>query len=198
MTLSLARLRRALAAHEPGSFPFASLRPDQLPESGLRRAAVLVPLLEHEGVPHVLLTRRRADLRLHAGQVSFPGGRVEAGEQPLQAALREANEEVGLDPERVEVLGQLGETFVVATGFRLTAWVGIVPYPYPYAAHPAEVESILYVAVSELTREGVHRAVERETRGLRYEVHYYELPAVTIWGATARVLNQLLRVWNAP
>jgi 8-oxo-dGTP pyrophosphatase MutT (NUDIX family) len=192
------QLRATLAARTPGSFPFDAIPPELLPEGGLRRAAVLVPLFEHEGEAHVLLTRRRPDLRQHAGQVSFPGGRIEPGEEVLSAALREAQEEVGMDPARVEVLGQLDEILVFATGFRLTPWVGLVPYPYPYMPQPAEVESILYVPLSALARHGVHRTEEREVYGDRHQVHFFDLPAVTIWGATARVLHQLLGLWSAP
>jgi 8-oxo-dGTP pyrophosphatase MutT (NUDIX family) len=194
--MTLERLRGVLAGRRPGGFPFESLRPEQLPYGELMQAAVLVPLFEHAGAPYVLLTRRRADLRRHAGQVSFPGGRIEPGEGPLEAALRESQEEVGLDPALVDVLGQLDETLVLATGFRLTPWVGRVPYPYPYVAHPREVDTILYVPIAELSRPGVHRTVEREAYGMTHEVHLYELPAVTIWGATARVLHQLLSIWS--
>lgn len=194
--MTLARLRHVLAARTPSGFPFDSLRIDELPYRELMKAAVLVPLFEHAGEPHVLLTRRRADLRHHAGQVSFPGGRVEAGEETLRAALREAQEEIGLDPGQVEVLGQLDETLVLVTGFRLTPWVGRVPYPYPYVAHPHEVDTILYVPLAALAGPGVHRIERREAYGMTHDVHFFELPEVTIWGATARVLDQLLRVWK--
>ena len=193
----LARLRELLARRPPGSFPFETLPAEHLPEGGLRRAAVLVPLLEYEGRVHVLLTRRRAHLRRHAGQVSFPGGRIDPGEESLAAALREAQEEVGLAPAHVEVLGRLDETLVLASAFRLTPWVGVVPYPYPYVAHPGEVESILYLPLSELVRPGVHHTFPREAYGRTVEVHSYELPAVTVWGATARVLHQLLALWRS-
>jgi len=196
MAGGLVALREKLAAYPQKSLP-SSLRPELLPEGGLRKAAVLVPLFEHEGEVHVLLTLRRSDLRHHAGQVSFPGGRLEPGEDPRTAALREAHEEVGLEPERVELLGQLDETLVLATGFRLTPWVGVVPYPYPYVAHPAEVEPLLYVPFSSLLRRGAHRSEPREVYGMVHEVHFYELPLVTVWGATARVLHQLLALWSA-
>jgi 8-oxo-dGTP pyrophosphatase MutT (NUDIX family) len=128
--------------------------------------------------------------------VSFPGGRVEPGEDTVTAALRESHEEIGLDPEQVQVLGQLDETLVLATGFRLTPWVGRVPYPYPYVAHPREVDTILYVAVAALRGHGVHRVEQLEAYGTTHDVHFFDLPEATIWGATARVLDQLLRLWG--
>ncbi len=195
--MTLDRLRTLLAARVAGSYPFELLRADQLPPGGLSRAAVLVPLYAHAGDPYVLLTLRRADLRRHAGQVSFPGGRIEPGEAPRDAALREAQEEIGLDPARVEIIGQLDETLVLATGFRLTPWVGVVPYPYPYLAHPGEVEAILEVPIASLARPGAHRTEEVEAYGERHLVHFYDLPAVTIWGATARILDQLITLWSA-
>lgn len=198
MSTAFDRLRATLNARTAGSCRLESLRPELLPEGGLRHAAVLVPLFEQEGEAHVLLTRRRPDLSRHPGQVSFPGGHIEPGEDALSAALREAQEEVGLDPARVDVLGRLDETLVLATGFRLTPWVGLVPYPYRYLAQPAEVETILYVPLAALARPGVHRTEEREAYGDLHLVHFYELPAVTIWGATARVLNQLLSLWSSP
>jgi 8-oxo-dGTP pyrophosphatase MutT (NUDIX family) len=195
--MTLDRLRTLLAARVAGSYPFELLRAEQLPPGGLSRAAVLVPLYANAGDPYVLLTRRRANLRRHAGQVSFPGGRIEPGEEPREAALREAQEEIGLDPARVELIGRLDETLVLATGFRLTPWVGVVPYPYPYLAHPGEVEAILEVPIASLARPGAHRTEEVEAYGERHLVHFYDLPAVTIWGATARILDQLITLWSA-
>jgi 8-oxo-dGTP pyrophosphatase MutT (NUDIX family) len=195
--MTLERLRTLLSARAPGSYPFDALRAEHLPPGGLARAAVLVPLYAVAGEPHVLLTLRRADLRRHAGQVSFPGGRIEPGEGAREAALREAQEEIRLDPARVELLGQLDETLVLATGFRLTPWVGVVPYPYPYLAHPGEVEAILEVPIASLARPGAHHTEEVEAYGERHLVHFYDLPAVTIWGATARILDQLITLWSA-
>ena len=190
------KLRRALAARPREDFPFETLRDEHLPEGGLRRAAVLVPLLEKDGAVHVLLTRRQDDLRHHAGQVSFPGGRLEPGEASREAALREAQEEIGLDPAHVDVLGRLDETLVLVSAFRLTPWVGVVPHPYPYVPHPGEVEEILVVGLDALAAPGVHRLEEREAYGVRHLVHYYDLPQATVWGATARVLDKLLAVWE--
>jgi len=195
--MTLGRLRVVLEGRVPGSFPFDRLRPEHLPPGGLARAAVLVPLFEHDGEPHVLLTVRPGHLKRHAGQVSFPGGRVEQGEDPRAAALREAEEEIGLERARVELLGQLDETLVLTSGFRLTPWVAVVPYPYPYAARPGEVEAILYLPLSALARPGAHRTEHRDAYGERHLVHFYDLPGLTIWGATARILDQLLVLWSA-
>ena len=209
--MKMEALRRALGTRPREDLQLRAIEPGEAPPGGFVRAAVLVPLFEYESEAHVLLTRRRGDLRRHPGQVSFPGGRMEPGEDSLTAALRESQEEIGLDPSRVDVLGRLDDTIVLATGFRLTPWVGLVPYPYPYMGHPGEVEEILYVPLAALARPGVHHTeerVEREPPGsgaapapahdgeLRL-VHFYELPALTIWGATARVLNKLLGLWTS-
>ena len=131
-----------------------------------------------------------------AGQISFPGGRIEPGEESLAAALREAHEEVGLEPSRADVMGRLGETLVLASAFRLTPWVASVPYPYPYAPSPGEVEEILHVPLSALSRPGAHRVEQRVVYGLDLDVHFFTVGADVIWGATARVLAELLTLWR--
>jgi len=197
--VSLAALAGALAARPPSAAldeRLARLAPEHLPPGGFGRAAVLVPLHEAGGVASVLLTLRRKDLRHHAGQISFPGGRIEPGEDPWAAALREAQEEIGLDPRRAVLLGRLSETVVLQSAFRLTPWVASVPYPYPYAAAPREVEAIWHVPLPALLAEGVHRTERRTAYGMDVDVHYYEVEGRTIWGATARVLSELLDVWR--
>ncbi len=158
---------------------------------------MLVPLFLRGGVPHLLFTLRRADLRLHAGQVSFPGGRVEPGESSREAALREAEEEVGIDPPSVELLGPLDELFVHVSAFRLTPWVGVVP-DAPRRAHPVEVERLIEAPLGSFAAPGVHRVEEREAYGRIHQVHHFDLAEVTVWGATARVLLQLLELAAAP
>jgi len=192
--MTLAGLRRALGARAFGTLDVSALSPAyRRSEGALRPAAALVALYDREGEPHVLLTRRRTDLRLHPGQISFPGGSLDPGDaDSLAAALREAREEVGLDPDDVEVIGRLCETLVVMTGFRLTPWVGVVPYPYAWAPDPGEVAEVLEVPLAGLARPGAHWTEPREAHGMHHEVHFFAVGAHTVWGATARILFELI------
>jgi len=190
-------LRRSLSARAFGSLDLSAISPEyRRSEGALREAAALVPLFSRDGEPHVLLTRRGPHLGRHPGQLAFPGGRLESGEESLAAALREAGEEVGLKASDVAVLGRLSEVLVIVSGFRLTPWVGAVPYPYPWVPHPGEVAELLEVPLAELDRPGAHRTETREAHGMLHEVHFFTLGKDPIWGATARVLFELLSVWR--
>jgi 8-oxo-dGTP pyrophosphatase MutT (NUDIX family) len=193
------RLRRALAGRPVSRLETATLQaPYRTSPGALREAAVLVPVYFHaDGAPHVLMTRRRSDLRLHPGQISWPGGRIDPGDADSRAAaLREAHEEVGLDPDHVEVVGRLSEALAVLSGFRLTPWVGLVPYPYTYVAHPAEVAGLVELSVADLLAPGAHRIGEAEAFGMMHEVHTFEVAGEQVWGASARILHELLTVWR--
>jgi len=190
------RLRQALAARTRRDFDPSSLPPQELPPGGLLHGSVLVPLLLRQGQPCVLLTRRHRQLSRHPGQVSFPGGRTDQGEDSLAAALREARGEIALDPAEAEVLGRLDETLVLASPFRLTPWVARVPYPYPYAAHPGEVDAILFVPLAALARPAAHQVEIHRAYGVEHEVHSFEVDGIRVFGATARILRQLLETWR--
>ncbi len=195
--MSFAALAAALAARLPAEAPVADIPPERLPPGGFHRAAVLVALHEQGGAAHVVLTRRTRHLARHPGQVAFPGGRLDPEEDHLSAALREAREEVGLDPRDAAVLGRLSEALVLTSPFRLTPWVASVPYPYAWAPEPGEVEEILHVPLADLLARGAHRTERREAYGMLVDVHWYSWRGDTIWGATARVLFELLEVWRA-
>jgi 8-oxo-dGTP pyrophosphatase MutT (NUDIX family) len=197
--MTIEELRRALRARPFTRLDLVALTPAyRHSTAALAEAAVLVPVFSRDGEPHVLMTRRRDDLRLHPGQISFPGGRIDPGDADAQAAaLREAEEEIGLLPADVEVLGRLGEALVVTTGFRLTPWVGVVPYPYPYVAHPDEVAGLVELSVADLLAPGSHRVGTREAFGMVHEVHTFDVGGNVVWGASALILHELLTAWRS-
>ncbi|HUQ39640.1 MAG TPA: CoA pyrophosphatase [Acidimicrobiales bacterium] len=158
-----------------------------------RPSAVLVLLFEEDGEARVVLTRRASHLRNHRGEVSFPGGRLEEGETPIDAALREASEEIGLEPTSVTVVGELTPLSTMSSAAAITPIVGTVPSRPAVHPNPDEVEHVFDVSLAELLD---HEVYEEEVwdspdRGRR-PVYFFHLPDDTVWGATARVLHELL------
>ncbi len=162
-----------------------------LPGLMLRESAVLVPMFTRGGVPHILFTRRPRTLRTHAGQFAFPGGsRDPSDETPLHAALREAWEEVGIPPERVEVLGMLDESPTV-TSFRIQPFVGVVPGDVEWRPNPDEIDLVLEVPLTALLEPGVPRRQRWLHGAEEHDVFFFDYAGHTIWGATARILVDL-------
>ena len=157
------------------------------------RAAVLLPLYGWPEDPGLIFTERRADLRRHAGEISFPGGRQDEGDADFAAtALREAEEEIGLDPAAVELSGALSPTTTFATGYRIYSFVGLIPAPEELRLEPSphEVETVLAYSLDVLRAGyGMRRLVRR---GIPIHTPTYEVEGQVIWGATARILGDLL------
>src|SRR5262249_29253415 len=156
-------------------------------------AAVLLPLFGWPERPGLILTERRADLRRHAGEISFPGGRVDDADTDLVAtALRGAEEEIHLDPARVEVVGALPPTATFATGYRIHPFVGLIPDPEELALepNPSEVETVLAFTLEALSRGYAMRRLVR--RGVAFHAPTFEVDGRLIWGATARILGELV------
>jgi 8-oxo-dGTP pyrophosphatase MutT (NUDIX family) len=154
-------------------------------------AAVLVPLVERESGMTVLLTQRAETLKDHAGQISFPGGRIEPGDEDAwHAALREAHEEIGLLPQFVEFAGFLPDHDVI-TGFRVTPVVGFVNPQYQLRIAAAEVHDVFEVPLRFILDAANHKARERSLNGLKYVVHDIPYGERNIWGATAGMLMTL-------
>ncbi|HXQ30858.1 MAG TPA: CoA pyrophosphatase [Steroidobacteraceae bacterium] len=160
-------------------------------------AAVLIPIVDHPDELTVLLTERAADLRHHPGQISFPGGRLEPGESdPVAAALRETEEEIGLNRRHVEVLGFLPDQLII-TGYRVTPVVALVAPGTPFTLDPVEVAAVFEVPLRHVLDPANHRPRQRTLGGLF--VTLYEIPCGTrtIWGATAGMLIGLAEVLTA-
>jgi 8-oxo-dGTP pyrophosphatase MutT (NUDIX family) len=181
--LSMARVRAALRAD-----PLAGT----VVGRGERQAAVLVALFEENGEARVVLTRRASTLRSHTSEVSFPGGQADPGESLADAAQREAWEEVGLDPADVELIASLGSLTTVSSGALITPFVGILPGRPSLSANPREVDRVFDVALADLLVGGVHHSEIWQRGDIEMELQFYDVPGDIIWGATARVLTELL------
>jgi len=154
---------------------------------------VLAPLFlagEPE-VAHLVLTRRRADLRRHAGEIAFPGGRQDPQDASLQdTALREAEEEIGLPRGDVEVLGSLPQVSTFATGYVIHPFVGTVPAGVAWQLSPREVDAVLELPLATISASKTRTRIQR--RGISFETDAYIVDEHVIWGATARIIQLLL------
>jgi len=161
---------------------------------GSRAAAVLVPLYELDGEARVVLIKRPETMPSHRGEIAFPGGKFEDGvDADLRAtALREAHEEVGLDPDDVEIVSRLDGIGTVATRFRIAPFVGFLARPPVFVPNAREVVRVLEVPLSELLDPDVYREERWDTHTADFDVHFYELEDETVWGATARILTSFL------
>lgn len=167
----------------------AALPPQGREETAARPAAVLVPILLRPA-PTVLLTLRAPNLSSHAGQVSFPGGRIEPGESPEDAALREAEEEVGLDPAAARLVGRLPE-HLTGTGYRITPIVALLPPPSALRPDPSEVAEAFEYALAHLLAPGLPQQREGMWRGRPGVSWVWPHERHMIWGATAAILRNL-------
>jgi 8-oxo-dGTP pyrophosphatase MutT (NUDIX family) len=192
MDLDAAALRERLKRQTPPAF--AVYGDDEVGgEPAATAASVLVPIVAHPRGLTVLFTQRTTQLKAHSGQVSFPGGRAEPGDaSPEFTALRESQEEIGLAPERVEILARLPD-YHTRTGFRVTPIVGLLTPPLELAPDPREVAEVFEVPLAFLLDPGNHLRRTREFKGQTvgfYEMNFGER---TIWGATAGMLVNLYR-----
>ncbi|HEX4836576.1 MAG TPA: CoA pyrophosphatase [bacterium] len=178
-------IQRVLAVRLPRTRPLPA---------GARKAAVLLPLVQSPGGAALLLTQRTETVEQHKGQISFPGGGLEDGESPLDGALRETREEIGISPADVEVLGELDDEETVVSGFLVTPIVGLVPYPSRLRLSPEEVRAVLQVPLSVLLDPQNVRTEVWERQGERSLMYFYAAGREVIWGATARIIARFLNV----
>lgn len=185
------KLQQAIEAAGPSSDGFAEV--DIADESRVKCAAVLVPLVWHANEWHLLYTRRTDKVESHKGQVSFPGGACDEGETtPEQTALREADEEVGIHPQDVKVLGRLGNLITI-TYFRVTPVVGVVKWPTVFRVGEHEVARVFTIPLGWLANPSNRWQFERPGTQ-RSLIAYHPYDGELLWGATARMTVDFLKV----
>jgi len=179
------RIRRILSQREKQTIVVT--------DAPLAPAAVLVPIYERNGEYWILFTKRTQKVEHHKGQISFPGGARDDGDRDLvDTALRETFEEIGVQPEHVELLGELDRIGTLTSNFLITPFVGIIPYPYEFTIATNELEELVEVPISALLDNNNYREESHVYEGRTYVASFFEYKGKVIWGATARILKQFL------
>lgn len=193
MTHQSGGLRDGIAEALRSQVPRRADRPD------FRQAAVLLPLYQSGVGPHLILTKRTEEVPTHKGQIAFPGGGFEEGDGDLLAtALRETQEEIGLEPGAVEIIGTLDDTVTVTSRHVVRPFVGFVPHPYSYRLDPFEIERLIHLPILPLLSGAPFREEIWERDGQPVVVYFYEYDGDTIWGLTARILKQFMETVGRP
>jgi 8-oxo-dGTP pyrophosphatase MutT (NUDIX family) len=182
-------VERSRSSSELGELLLDPSEAERLAAHGRTEAAVLVPMHGWPRNPGLVFTERRSDLSRHAGEISFPGGRRDEGEALLDTALREAEEEIGLSRENVEVAGALAPIGTFVTSYKVHPFVGLIEEGLPFEPNPSEVESVLIASLDDLVEGYAKRRLVR--RGVPIKTDTYVIGDKLIWGATARILGDL-------
>jgi 8-oxo-dGTP pyrophosphatase MutT (NUDIX family) len=177
------KIRQSLANHTPAT----------LEVGGMKASAVLAPLLFKDGQIHLLFTRRTEHLEHHRGEISFPGGARHPEDANLIAtALRETEEEMGIAPADVQILGQLDD-FVSVHNYHVVPYVGLIPSPYRYRINSGEIAEIFEIPLQRLRDPAIFHKENWQEHGRVYPICFYTLAECQIWGLTAAILRQLLK-----
>jgi 8-oxo-dGTP pyrophosphatase MutT (NUDIX family) len=166
-------------------------------DSNLRISAVLVPVFLKNGQYHLLFIQRTERVKYHKGQISFPGGAYEIKDGPiLNTALREAEEEIGLVPKDVQILGELDDVLTATSNYIISPFVGLIPYPYDFRPDKWETEELLEIPITDLQDKTCFSQGVTEYSGQEVETYFYRHGERSIWGATAKILKQFLEIYS--
>lgn len=191
--MTVDEVRRRLANYRPRTTAAALASDDYADaERPAKPAAVLVGIIDRADQPHLLLTVRNPHMKRHAGQVAFPGGRLDPGETPIEAALREAEEEVALKRHQVDVIGEL-DSYRTGTDYIVTPVVGVLSPELNLSAHEPEVAEIFQVPLAHALNRANHREDEAEWKGIRRRYYTIDWSPQHVWGATAGIIVNLAR-----
>ena len=179
---ALTRLKDVLARH----------RAIEIHAPELKRASVLIPIIRDREHFSLIFSRRAENLAAHSGQIAFPGGAVEDGESYAEAAVREAQEEVGIAPERVELIGRLDDLITNVSGFLVAPFIGVIHERIDYVLQESEVDEVFEVPVDALLTPSQPEVRYVDYRGSSYPAYFYPFGAHEIWGLTGRMLKTFL------
>jgi 8-oxo-dGTP pyrophosphatase MutT (NUDIX family) len=180
------RLRQALSQRQKRHIADANRVP----------SAVLLPIYYKQGQYYILFTKRTERVKVHKGEISFPGGAYQEGDRTLlDTALRECAEEIGLMAEVIEILGELDDTVTQASAYIISPFVAIIPWPYPFKVDRWETEEIVEAPISALLDKSSLRQETEIIDGETVTSYFYHYQGRVIWGATAKILNQFLDIF---
>lgn len=164
-------------------------------DNSYKESAVLIPIFEKDGRCHIIFTQRTDHLMHHKGQISFPGGGRHPQDYDLkETALRESFEEIGLRPDDVEILGVLDDAVTETSYYRITPFVGVIPYPYQFTPDKYEVKDIFSLSIYDLMHKAKITIEDRQFGNKIIPIHTYEINEKIIWGATAQILSKLFEI----
>jgi 8-oxo-dGTP pyrophosphatase MutT (NUDIX family) len=166
-------------------------------DSTLKVSAVLVPVFFKKGQYHLLFIQRTERVKYHKGQISFPGGAYEKKDGPiLNTALREAEEEIGLNRKDVQIIGELDDVLTATSNYIISPFVGLISYPYEFRPDKWETEELLEVPIADLQDKACFSEGVTEYNGVEVETYFYRHGERSIWGATAKILKQFLEIYS--